>query len=378
MAFFRWVTILCFVGLNSCSSTDTQEPMSKDIPDARAFDDAAMIRDARVMTIDASDILDAGEDFQDAAMMRPNETYSGARFDGEVVYMTRYSGGQNMSRTVKYRVHYPLEFEGRAPVIIVSHGGSGSNRGFTTFTHLAQEYVSEGYVSVHLNHNGSNNIFYHRVDRPRDVSAIIENLPTIASMLPAQFLGALDLERIAHIGHSWGAYTAHAVAGADFVNPTGNGGLTWNFRDERVKAFAALSPQGFGGMGSFDVAQDITNTSTANSWMNIDVPAFGLIGEAEMDGVVGVENLQNCPDCFRATDWRLFPFERYPSDGTKFVAVLPNATHLDLGNGGSNAIKNYIAKNTRLFFDVYLKGYAERKSQIGQVDGVAGIVFRAK
>ena len=68
---------------------------------------------------------------------------------------------------------------------------------------------------------------------------------SVAERQRAADLGVvLDLNRVGHLGHSWGAYTAHAVAGGRFEHARMS-----ELRDERVVVIVALSPQGPGSEG---------------------------------------------------------------------------------------------------------------------------------
>jgi hypothetical protein len=112
------------------------------------------------------------------------------------------------------------------------------------------------------------------------------------------------------------------------------------FRDPRVRAIAPISPQGPGQFGSF-------NRSPAdNTWVSVDVPAFTLVGGAEKDGSEGGDTMM--------TDWRLFPYFSYRL-ADHFLAVIPGQNHSQMGNAGSAEVNDFVAKNTRLFFEVYLR-----------------------
>jgi len=76
-------------------------------------------------------------------------------------------------------------------------------------------------------------------DRPKDVSFVISSLPDIEAKTPG-LRGKVDFARIGVAGHSFGAYTAMATAGA---KPDLESHLT-DLRDDRPIAFIALSPQG--------------------------------------------------------------------------------------------------------------------------------------
>lgn len=290
--------------------------------------------------------------------------------ESEVVYMADYPVGEDIERALPVRVWYPADFTGDVPVIVVSHGGDGALFGHRSFAYLGEAFAASGYLSVHISHVPSRNVVSHRWDRPFDVSAVVDALTDEMLSLPDAFAGTVRLDRIGHIGHSWGAYTAHAVAGAVFTDPTTTEPeARWMFRDERIRAVVALSPQGFGGFGSYDVQEDIDLPSTDNSWSAVPVPAYNLVGEAEKDGVAGVSDLERCPECFRAVDWRLFPFARYPADGDRYLSVLPGQNHNQMGTGGDEDVQRFISTNARLFFDLYLKDREDAREQIG-LDGV--------
>lgn len=316
---------------------------------------------------DATDATDPGGDGD--ATTPP--VYATAFADLDVAYVTDYPVGDNVTREFVVRVWFPVGFEGAAPVIVVSHGGPGSLKGHENFEHLGQAFAAQGYLSLHVNHRPSIDTTFHRWDRPHDVSAVLDGLETGGLALPADFTGTADLERVGHLGHSWGAYTAHAVAGAEFTNPVPGQTTPWRFRDERIDAIVALSPQGWDGFGTFDAEHDITQPSSDNSWEVVAIPAYCLVGELEKDGVAGVET--GDAEAYRTADWRLFPFVRYPGDARRYLSVLPGQTHSDLGGGATDEVDTYIAVNARLFFDVYLKGLTEREAEIGLrllIDGV--------
>lgn len=118
-----------------------------------------------------------------------------------------------------------------APVVVFSHGLAGDRKGFIE---LSEHLASHGYAVAALDHPGSNRdrleaLFEGRSrevadptefsDRPRDVSFLLDELTRQNETNPR-----LDLERIGIIGHSFGGYTALALAGAqlDFANLQAN------------------------------------------------------------------------------------------------------------------------------------------------------------
>jgi hypothetical protein len=294
----------------------------------------------------------------DPVIEDPPPPYAVAFEDRTVTYTSM--GGA--AREVRFRFWYPEGVTAPAAVVLVSHGGDGSTQGHTGFEHLAREYSAAGYVTLVLNHLPSSSVLQHERDRPGDVTAVLDAVLGGKVGFPGRFRGTLDGARVGHVGHSWGAYTSHAVGGARFEQGT--------FRDGRVKAIVPLSPQGPGNFGAYDTEPDLSRPSTDNSWASVTIPAYNLVGSLEKDGPLGDPDL--------AENWRLFPFERYPLQGDKHLSVIPGQDHGDMGNGGSAEVQRFIARNTRLFFDVYLRARTDSVCSIGQVDALPGTLTRRR
>lgn len=292
--------------------------------------------------------------------------------DTSVTYQARYPFDEEAQRNVPIRIWYPEGFDGMAPVILVSHGGIGCDTGHTSFAYLGQEFAGSGYLSVHLAHRPSADETYQRWDRPQDVSAVLDALASDPGALPALYSGELDADQVGHLGHSWGAYTAHALAGAEFLDPIDPGSARVTFRDPRIDAIVALSPQGWGQFGSFDVQHDLNTPSPINSWRTVSTPAYDLVGSLEADGVAGYD--LGLPNTYRCRDWRLFPFARYPADERRYLTVLDGQTHANLGGEAAPEVNTYVAVNTRTFFDTYLRDRPEFEPRIGLVDPIPGLL----
>ena len=155
-------------------------------------------------------------------------------------------------RSVPVKIYFPKTGRGPFPVIIFSHGLGGSRDGYE---YLGRHWASHGYVSVHLQHQGSDTAIWkgqarplealrnslkdprNAINRPLDVRFAIDQMEKLNTDR-GPLNGRLDLSRIGMAGHSFGAWTALAVIGEVFIGP---GGREASLPDRRVKAAIAMS-----------------------------------------------------------------------------------------------------------------------------------------
>lgn len=265
--------------------------------------------------------------------------------DGEVADSQR-------DRELAFRLYYPVVYTGCTPIVLISHGGNGNFSGHTRLTHLGAELASHGYMALHINHrpsvarNGLTANQVHLFDRPADVSFMLDALLNGQITLPSRFTGELAADRVGHIGHSFGAYTSHAVGGALTEQ-----GL---FTDPRIRAIVPLSPQGEGVFGFFGHLQ------ADNSWRYVNLPSLMMVGELEIDS----RDISG----FIADGWRLQPFQNYPNTGDKWQIILADQGHSDIGGQGSSEVQAFIASNSRRFFDAYLRDIDTAACDVGKLN----------
>jgi predicted dienelactone hydrolase len=141
------------------------------------------------------------------------------------------------NRRMALTIEYPTR-TGPHPVIVFSHGGGGSNRGYPG---LSSHWTSYGYVVIRPSHD--DRVAADQLttaewrERARDITLVLDSLASLQQQYP-ELQGKVDESRVAVAGHSRGAVTAMMLGGLrTFPGPT-------SFADPRVKAIVALSPTG--------------------------------------------------------------------------------------------------------------------------------------
>lgn len=156
------------------------------------------------------------------------------------------------NRSVPVKIYAPASGNGPCPVILFSHGLGGSREGYS---YLGEYWAAHGYVAVHLQHAGSDDAVWREVgigarmnamksaaknprnamERLQDVSFVLDQME-LGCRTNALWRGQWDLQRVGVAGHSFGAHTALALAGATYSSyGYGRGG------DARVKAAIPMS-----------------------------------------------------------------------------------------------------------------------------------------
>ncbi len=131
---------------------------------------------------------------------------------------------------------------GPFPLIVLSHGAGSTGLDYSGY---AEELASYGYIVAAPDHLGDSRLdppsvatsrAQTRLNRPRDVTAIITEMLNSDDEQTASFAANIDAGKIAVMGHSRGGLTAFAVA-AGYSNELGE-----YHADARVKAIVALAP----------------------------------------------------------------------------------------------------------------------------------------
>ena len=260
-------------------------------------------------------------------------------------------------RQVPVKIYYP-KGAGPFPIIIFSHGLGGTSDGYA---YLGQYWASNGYVSVHVQHVGSDDSVWrgypaasrasamnraaqnitNALNRPVDVIfAIDEVLKMNRGDSPLK--GKLDVEKIGVAGHSFGAFTALAVAGQVFVTPSDK---ELTLSDSRVKAAIPMSAPVPKSQDKYDRA-----------FSEIKIPCFHMTGTKD-DSPIGETSAAQ----------RRIPFD-HCNGSDQFLLTFEGGDHAVFSNQRRVAEREMdarfqplICKSSTKFWDAYLKGDAKAK-----------------
>jgi predicted dienelactone hydrolase len=251
------------------------------------------------------------------------------------------------------------DIPGRLPILLFSPEAGSSKE---SYGYLGHYWAEHGYLCLFLTHKGSDTYLSKKgkplaslraivqstqkdenlADRPLDVSFVINSLPSIETQV-SDLQGRIDPTHIGVAGHSFGAYTALAVAGAAAHFSDGS---IHHFQDNRVTCYEALSPPGSSAVG-FDL----------ESWRPILRPVLIIRGSQD-HGLNG-----------EPSDWRGEVFKHLPPRH-KFEIVLQGANHMDFsdrqldGSRGGTRFHAYVEQATLAFWDAYLKGNQAVQQQL--------------
>lgn len=274
-------------------------------------------------------------------------------------------------REVPVKIYYPKAGNGPFPVIIFSHGLGGTRDGYE---YLGRHWASHGYVSVHLQHLGSDDDVWRNAEpgermkamrrsaanpqnslnRPLDVSFAIDQM-TKLNREAGPFKGRLDLDHIGAAGHSFGAYTTLAVAGEVFIGPFVDG---QTLADPRVKAAIPMSAPVPPHKDQLD-----------RVFGKIHIPCLHMTGTKD-NSPIG-----NTP----AEDRRL-PFD-HSNGADQYLITFKDGDHMIFSGRGRLAggehdeqFQALIRESTLAFWDAYLRGNPKAKAWLasGGFESVLG------
>ncbi len=267
-------------------------------------------------------------------------------------------------RAVPVKIYFPKEGAGPFPVILFSHGLGGSRDGYE---YLGRHWAGCGYVSVHLQHLGSDDRVWkdlppaerakamqraaanlsNALNRPPDGQFAIDQVEKLNADKTSPLKGRLDLKAIAIAGHSFGGYTTLALAGQTFVLPLG---LTKHYDEPRIKAAIQMSAPAPANRRELD-----------QTFASITIPVMHLTGTKDF--------LEMLPQTTAAD--RRIPFDHMNHAETCLVIFNDGDHMIFSGRERSLAAPEKLAQDARFqklicagttaFWDAYLKGNTAAK-----------------
>ena len=266
-------------------------------------------------------------------------------------------------RDVPVKIYFPKEGNGPFPIIVFSHGLGGTRDGYE---YLGRHWAGCGYVSVHMQHPGSDDSVWknlplaervkamqhaaeklsNALDRPKDGQFVIDQLEKLNADKTFPLKGRLDLNAIAMAGHSFGGYTTLALAGQTFITRIG---LTKRYDEPRIKAAIQMSGPAPNGRRKLDKA-----------FGSITIPVMHMTGTKDY--------LEIFPQTSAAD--RRIPYDLMSNSETCLV-IFNGGDHMIFSGRGRLAAPEEIAQDdvfqklicvsTTAFWDAYLKGNAEAR-----------------
>lgn len=265
---------------------------------------------------------------------------------------------EKRDRDVPVKIYSPQSGSGPFPVILFSHGLGGSREGYE---YLGEYWAARGYVSVHLQHLGSDDAVWrdtgllkrkramqksatnpqNAINRPLDVSFAIDELERL-NRESSQWRGRLDLERIGVAGHSFGAVTTLASAGQKFQLGVAKES---SFADPRVKAAIPMS------------APTPKNKSRLDDvYAGVKIPCLHMTGTKD-----------SSPIGDTTAEERRLPFD-HCKNSDQFLITFKDGDHMIFSGRSSRKepsdekFQHLIQQSSTTFWDAYLRDDPKAKT----------------
>ncbi len=259
------------------------------------------------------------------------------------------------NRDVPVRIYVPASGTPPFPVIVFSHGLGGSREGYS---YLGKYWSAHGYVSVHVQHLGSDSAVTtspaamkaamadpaNYANRPKDISFAIDRL-TALNQDGGPLQGKLDLARLGVAGHSFGAYTTMAIAGGSYRL------FQQGLADPRVKAVVAMS------------IPHLVGTSYAS----VRVPALHFTGTEDTIHIAAQDDVRHRRD----------GFDQSPGPDT-YLVIFQGGDHMVFSGRSpllqperkerDQRFQDLVCRGSTAFWDAYLKGDAQAKAWMADGD----------
>jgi|ERR1700677_739683 len=257
------------------------------------------------------------------------------------------------NRDVPVKIYYPAKGSGPFPVIIFSHGLGGTREGYE---YLGRYWAGCGYVSVHLQHLGSDDGVWKNmgpveamaalkksvtdptiaINRAGDVPFAIDQVLKLNTAADSPLRGKLDTADIGMSGHSFGGWSTMAAVGEQI------GPMKLSMADPRIKAGVEMS------------APVPPPAERDEAFDKIAIPVFHMTGTLD-DSPVGET---------KASERRII-FDK-TSHAETCLVIFNGADHMTFSGHliprvADDEYHKLICAGSVAFWDAYLKGNAAAK-----------------
>lgn len=250
---------------------------------------------------------------------------------------------EKRNRDVPVKIYRPSNASGALPVILFSHGLGGTRN---NYRYIGEQWAANGYISVHLQHIGSDDSIWRGSSRPMDALRKAANgQNAMARPLDVKFVidqldrlnrngdwkNCFDLSRIGISGHSFGGQTSFLCGGQKMARQS--------FADPRIKAMIPMSPA-VPEFGDLDAA-----------YADVTIPTFVMTGTLD-DSPIGGTKVAD----------RRKPFDHLPAGTTGYLLIFNGGDHM-VFSGRARAVEKatdaafqqFIRTSSTAFWDAYLK-----------------------
>jgi predicted dienelactone hydrolase len=253
-------------------------------------------------------------------------------------------------RAIPVKIYYPMESKPH-PVLLFSHGLGGTREGYG---YLGESWASQGYVSIHLQHIGSDDAVWkgkgllevkatmktaltpqNSQDRYRDVHFALDQLDRL-NREAGPLQGKIDAQTVGLAGHSFGAWTT--LTGLGVSGP----GMEAK-ADPRIKAAIAMSSPWVRGSSGYD---------------QVKTPCLHMTGTEDDGGALTTTTVAD----------RRKPFDLM-QPGPQFLITFQGGDHMVFSGRSRLRPKatdahfhDLILELTGKFWDAYVKGDAKARS----------------
>ena len=269
-------------------------------------------------------------------------------------------------RAVPVKLYFPKDGAGPFPVILFSHGLGGSR---DNYAYLGMHWAGCGYVSVHVQHLGSDDGVWrdapaaqrakalqkaamdisNATNRPLDAQFAMDEMAKLNVDSSSSLKGRLDVQAFAIAGHSFGGFTTLALAGQTFMLPLGR---TKRYDEPRLKAAIQMS-----------APAPTRRTDLDQVYGSITVPTMHMTGTEDFVPILP----QTKPED------RRIPFDHMSAAETCLVIFIGGDHMIFSGRERQGTaeklaqdavFQRLICAGTTAYWDAYLKGNAAAKQWI--------------